>query len=147
MPLDKSQFKNLIERTLKDASTSSESLYSEPAVNLLLGTAAQESKFGTYLRQLGNGPAVGFFQMEKPTFYWLKNAYEKKFNIGSFEELEFNIKQAILLCRLRYYIVPEALPAADDIESLAAYWKKYYNTFNGAGKMEDFIYNYKKYVE
>ncbi len=140
--LDKNQFKDLIERTLKE-----NRLYSESAVNLLLGTAAQESKFGSYLRQLNGGPALGFFQMEKPTFDWLKKVYDKKFYLGDYEDLEWNIKQAILLCRLRYHIVPEALPKADDIEGLAAYWKKYYNTFAGAGKTTEFIDNYKKFVE
>lgn len=40
---------------------------SSSAVNLLLGTAAQESAFGTYLRQIGGGPARGVFQMAPAT--------------------------------------------------------------------------------
>jgi hypothetical protein len=138
---NKNQFKDLIERTLKEFD-----LYSEAAVNMLLGTAAQESKFATYLKQLGNGPALGIFQMERPTFDWLKNVYGNKYPIGNFEELEFNLKQAILLCRLRYKVVPESLPAADDVEGLAAYWKKYYNTPLGKGTTAEFVNNYKNFV-
>jgi len=138
---DKSQFKSLIEEVLKEFS-----LYSEAAVNLLLGTAAQESQFGTYLKQLGNGPALGIFQMERPTFNWLKNVYEKKYPIGNFEELKYNLKQAILLCRLRYKVMPEPLPAHDDLPGMAVYWKKYYNTQLGAGTIEEFKKNYKKFV-
>ena len=143
MGLNKSQFENLIIRVLKEIN-----LFSDSAVNLLLGTAAQESQFGTYLKQLGTGPALGFFQMEKPTFDWLKNAYAKKFALEDkkFEELEYNLKTAIIFCRLRYFAVNETLPNADDITALAAYWKKYYNSVLGAGKTEEFIANYKKYV-
>ena len=34
---------------------------------LLLGTAAQESAMGRYIRQLRGGPALGIFQMEPAT--------------------------------------------------------------------------------
>jgi len=139
--LDKKQFEDLIKRILIEYD-----LYNKSAVNLLLGTAAQESKFGTYIRQI-NGPALGIFQMEKPTFDWLKNIYGSKYPIGEFDELEYNLKQAILLARLRYRIVPKPLPDADDIEGLAKYWKEYYNTPLGKGKIEQFINNYKKYIK
>jgi hypothetical protein len=36
------------------------------AIQLLMGTAAQESHLGTYLKQI-NGPALGVFQMEPNT--------------------------------------------------------------------------------
>jgi len=50
MAFKKSHFQGLIELILKaDLPT----LYSDEAVSLLLGTAAQESLFGTYLVQLG----------------------------------------------------------------------------------------------
>jgi len=39
------------------------------------------------------------------------------------------------------------LPNAEDIEGLAHYWKKYYNTVYGSGKVEEFVNNYKKYVK
>ena len=42
-------------------------LWSQEAEDLLIGTAAQESHLGTYLRQLGDGPALGIFQMEPAT--------------------------------------------------------------------------------
>ena len=41
-------------------------LNSLSAVNLLLGTAAQESRLGEYIEQV-NGPALGIFQMEPKT--------------------------------------------------------------------------------
>ena len=47
MALNKNQFKDLIERCLKKTM-----MHSDAAVALLLGTAAQESAFGTYIRQI-----------------------------------------------------------------------------------------------
>ena len=60
------QFRDLITRVLKEVA-----LYSPAAVNLLLGTAAQESGFGTYLRQV-KGPALSVFQIEEATFLDLR---------------------------------------------------------------------------
>ncbi len=62
MSIDKKQFKTLISTTLQVLD-----LHSKDAVCLLLGTAAQESKFGHYIEQLGSGPAKGFFQIEPAT--------------------------------------------------------------------------------
>jgi hypothetical protein len=62
-----------------------------------------------------------------------------------FEELEYNLKFAILFCRLKYLSVPEKLPKFDDVFALAHYWKKYYNTFLGSGKISEFISNYELY--
>lgn len=42
-------------------------LWSEAAENLLLGTTAQESHMGTYIKQVGKGPALGIYQMEPAT--------------------------------------------------------------------------------
>ncbi|MDD4291989.1 MAG: hypothetical protein PHX51_07140 [Clostridia bacterium] len=144
MSFYKQQLQDLIERTLKERE-----LYSESAVNLLLGTAAQESGFGKFLRQLNHGPALSIFQIERPTFEWLKDTYKKKFDLENveFEEIEWDLKKAILFCRLRYLVVRSPLPDAKNIEALAAYWKKYYNTPLGAGTEKEFINNYKKYVQ
>jgi hypothetical protein len=35
--------------------------------------------------------------------------------------------------------VPEPLPAADDLESLARYYKAHFNTVKGKAKVEDFL--------
>lgn len=42
-------------------------LLSDSAVNLLLGTCAQESLMGKHLHQTGGGPAQGIYQMEPET--------------------------------------------------------------------------------
>lgn len=61
--MNKKQLRDLIKRVLVALD-----LHSESAENLLIGTAAQESALGEYIRQLGNGPALGIFQMEPATF-------------------------------------------------------------------------------
>ena len=43
-------------------------------------------------------------------------------------------------------MMPEKLPNSYDIEGLAKYWKKYYNTEGGKGTVEKFIEKYEKYV-
>lgn len=154
MAFDKKQFRDLIQRTLKDLN-----MYSESAVNLLLGTAAQESKFGTYLRQI-KGPALGVFQMEPNTELDIWNNYlsyraEIAGAIGSMTgklcpssiALEANLAYQIAMARTHYRRVPQALPDADDIEGLARYWKLHYNTHLGAGTEKEFIRNYAKFVK
>ena len=134
-------------------------LYSESATNLLLGTCAQESLFGRYNKQLGGGPALGPFQMEPATMrdLWenflsykesLCRLIEEEYGYieASNELLQYDIDYGIIMCRIHYLRVKERLPDADDIEGLARYWKKYYNTYKGKGKVEEFIRNYNRYV-
>lgn len=151
MSFNKDQFRDLIERALIAYDPK---LCVDAAINLLLGTAAQESHFGKYLRQVGGGPALGVFQMEPATFIWLRDHYVSRppFNMTHLaervaEELVWDLRLATLMARLRYRIVPAALPGANDVFSLAQYWKKYYNTIYGAGTIEEFVMNYQRFVE
>lgn len=133
-------------------------LNSASAVNLLLGTAAQESHLGKYLHQI-NGPALGIYQMEPDThkdihnnFLVYKSDLNKKILNLSFpafsmkKNLIGNLYYATAMARIHYYRVPEKLPKADDIEGLANYWKRYYNTTIGKGTIKEFIKNFEKYV-
>lgn len=154
MAFSKDQFQDLIERTLQDLE-----LYSESAVNLLLGTAAQESNFGTYLRQIGGGPALGVFQMEPDTETDIWNNY-LRYRISrdimvtritgvtgpSVAALEANLIYQIVMARLHYRRIKDPLPPPKDIDGLARYWKQHWNTHLGAGTEEEFIRNYIKYV-
>lgn len=154
--INTNQLKALISRTLRKFD-----LHSGSAVNLLLGTCLQESRGGTYLRQMSNDfdigvHAIGIMQMEKNTFDWMLEKYDYKISMllnssmncegVEFEQLEYNLELSILFARLRYLAVPEALPESEDLRGLANYWKKYYNTIHGAGTVEEFINIYKKYV-
>jgi len=132
-------------------------LYSEAAENLVFGTAAQESRF-KYLKQI-KGPALGFYQCEPDTHVdiWrhylgyrsklaakVRNLAGQRW-LGHFipdEEMIGNLYYSTAICRVHYLRAPLALPEADDIEGLAHYWKKFYNTQLGAGTAEEFIQAY-----
>lgn len=139
-------------------------MWSEVAENLVVGTAIQESH-ATYLKQLGNGPALGLFQMEGVTHDDLWKNYiryrapimNKLYNISianntkdtfinevSAKEMIGNLYYATAMCRIQYLRAPEKLPS-NTIRGLAYYWKKYYNTHLGAGTEEEFIHNYQTY--
>lgn len=150
--MEKKKLKELITSVLKELN-----LYSGDAVNLLMGTAAQESHLGKYRKQLGGGPALGIFQMEPATFNDIVNNYlrykpelasriERVARISRFkaEDIENNDLLAICMARVHYLRVREAIPF--DLEGWARYWKRYFNTPLGKGTEEEFIANYKKFV-
>lgn len=134
-------------------------LWSQEAENLLLGTAAQESHMGQYLRQVGGGPAKGIYQMEPATHddIWENYlAYKPQLAANvhrylagfrpSTDQLVWNLGYATLMCRAHYFRVSDPLPVASDVEGLAAYWKQHYNTFRGAGTEREFIENYRRLI-
>lgn len=130
--------------------------YSPSALNLMLGTAAQESKLGHYLAQL-KGPAIGLYQMEPITYLdiwhrYIQNspAMRAKIRLMLGYEIMPNAQRmasdlilATIMARLKYLDAPEALPAANDIQGLGLYWKKYYNSALGAGTAEQFVSSFK----
>lgn len=152
--MNKDELRKLVTETLEKIK-----LPSLAGVNLVLGTIAQESANGKYTRQLGGGPALGICQMEPATEkdIWINFLVYKDGLAGLIEactgvsgpsthNLEHNKQYQVAMCRVHYYRVKEQLPAADDIEGMAKYWKKYYNTEKGKGTVEEFVENYKKYV-
>jgi hypothetical protein len=143
---DRHQFRDLVVRTLTEMGIPSRS-----ATELLLGTCAQESQMGTYLRQinmpLGAG-GLGCMQMERTTFEWLWQKYYQRFPvlIGiEFEQLEYDLRASIIMARLRYMADPKPLPMATDMVGLAMAWKRVYNTEAGKGTTAEFISNYHEY--
>jgi len=134
------------------------SMYSEAAVQLVIGTAIQESRLH-YLKQIPSGIAKGGCQMEEATHndIWENFiAYKPEIkttllgianqSMDLTDQLKGNLYYAVAMCRVHYYRVSEALPEENDIEGMARYWKKYYNTPLGAGTEEEFIHNYKEYM-
>lgn len=142
--LNKKQFRNLIIRTLQHWPE----LISDNAIELLLGTAAQESAFGTHIRQIGGGPGLGVMQVEPNTFEWLRGKYGSQYGFEDrkAEELEWDLRLSILIARLRYRVVQEPLPNGEDVKAMAAYWNKYYNCNPDYGTDQEFIDNYRKHV-
>ena len=133
--------------------------YSRAAENLLLGTAAQESHMGRYLKQI-RGPALGIYQMEPETYsdiwvsflsYRVELAHVIRrltlsHMIGDRNQLSGNLYLATAMARIHYFRVKEALPKANDVAGLAAYWKSHFNTKLGRGTIQQFLDNYKRYI-
>lgn len=150
------QIKDLITRVI-----SAQELYSEAALNLLLGTCAVESCMGTYLYQVPSRIAKGIFQIEVDTehdiwdnylFHGRANKRKAIYRISGVRScnnngaMEWNIAYGICMARLHYRRVAEPFPDADDIEGLGRYWKKYWNTIKGKGTVERFVEAFGRYV-
>jgi len=138
---------------------------SDDAVQLVVGTGIVESRY-EYIRQLGDGPARSFWQVEPATCvdnlaHYLKHrpglmqqcaaaSYVDVKHWQTFEEstwgeiLERNIAAGIVHCRLKYWRVPKRMP--NTIEGQAKYWKRYYNTEQGKGDPQHFIDACRKYL-
>ena len=150
MSIDYDQLKDLVHRTLHGIVK-----HSPEAVALLMGTCAQESHLGTYLRQL-EGPARGIMQMEPATekdiwenylaYNTVYRSYLKTETgvlLSDPSALESNLSYAIAMARTHYLRAPGAIPTT--IEGQAAYWKEHYNTIYGAGTEEEYMQNYVRY--
>ncbi|KAA0678092.1 hypothetical protein [Roseomonas genomospecies 6] len=137
---------------------------SEAAVELILGTAAQESQFRALDQITGSndrmlGPAYGLFQIEPATWGDLRRnylAHRLELNIRVTQllaphpatdvQLVSNLAFAVAIARLIYYRSPIKLARAGDVEGHAAVWKQVYNTPRGKGRPEEFVANYRRLV-
>lgn len=133
-------------------------LWSSAAENLLVGTALQESGL-RHLRQLGDGPARGLYQIEPATEADLwRNFLPNRPGLAASlegllatvpsrtEQLTTNLAYATAVARLVYLRHPEPLPAAEDVAGMARYWKRHFNTARGKGSAAAFILNYKEFA-
>jgi hypothetical protein len=130
-------------------------LWTPEAEELLLGTALQESRL-KYMKQLGSGPAVGFFQMEPRTHddIW-KNYLRAKPDLAqrvaqlshvvNAQSMSTDLLYAAAMCRVHYLRVPHRLPAEGDIQGQARYWKLFYNTNYGSGTEEEYLEVWESY--
>lgn len=116
------------------------------AEQIVLGTALTESKL-KYIDQLDKaakpGPAYGLWQMEEATYTDLTKRAPGSLRLalsamfswdGSVRELHGNLFLGAAMCRLKYFMCPEAVP--HHAAEMAALWKKRYNTYLGAGTIE-----------
>lgn len=140
-------------------------LLSDSARVLLIGTCDIESKRGTFVKQVGGGPALGIYQMEPAThddiwknFLVYKLDLSKKLDAISYtrsdkgphpeaSEMITNLAYATAMCRVHYARVKEALPAANDAAGMAAYHKKYYNTIKGKTNPNESIMIFKQIIQ
>ena len=140
-------------------------LYSEDAVELLLGTSAQESDLGYFLTQIGNHPLEGLgpYSMELATSdsIWehylafrpelasivrslmTQDAFDSPENLR--RELINNSMYSTAMARIKYWKVPDPMPTT--LWGWAAYWKEHFNTHLGKGTEEEFVVSYRKFVK
>lgn len=129
----------------------------ESARRLMLGTAAHESGGFKWIDQITghpldpDGPAYSYFQIERAThddvwdsFLAFRSELAAKVDrlkvpaLDTVKQMQGNIYYATAVARVIYYRAKPPLPAADDLDYLAEYWKKFYNSEAGAGKPQDF---------
>lgn len=134
-------------------------LWSAEAEQLVMGTAAQESNL-RFVRQFGNGPGRGYFQMEPATH---DDCYANYLNFPAqaalkakvlalrtaggepdADELITNHRYAAAMCRVKYRRAPGAIPT--DGHGIAQYWKQHYNTLLGAGTVAQFVQNWNHFL-
>jgi hypothetical protein len=59
---------------------------------------------------------------------------------------EWDLQASIIMARIKYLSCPgQNIP--DGLTGQAAYWKKYYNTALGAGTIDEYPANYRKYCQ
>ncbi len=133
-------------------------MWSPAAENLMLGTIAAESDMGYFLKQ-STGPALGITQVEPAThsdiMRYLAGRPDilarllKAAEVPRLQEsfLVCNLKYAVAIARIKYWMQPEPLPHHSDLHALATYHKKYYNSAEGAGTVDGFTDKYLRYVE
>jgi len=148
----KKEIKEIINWTLHELN-----MHSDDAVELVFLTGLVESGY-KYISQIGSGIARSFWQVESATakdcidnylvyrdktFDKCASAMQRKKDTileMSQEELQellwHDMSAGIVFCRLKYRRDPNPIPK--DIDGLAEYWKRVYNTELGAGTLEHF---------
>ncbi len=161
MSIHAEHLRGLISDTLAGLSVELErhQILSLEAIELLVLTAAQETNAGTYLKQV-KGPALGIYQMEPRTYIGLvkwfiqKQDGDKLFNayLSSLSShmtwqanMMFNLVHQTVMARLYYWRVSEPLPSHKDVEAMAQYYKKHWNTHLGKATVEQAMSKYKRY--
>ena len=142
----KKQIREIIDWSLKEMG-----LHSEDAVDLVYKTGNAETGY-RHLKQMGGGPAIGFWQVEPATLIDIMNNYvkyrpelEKRLKSLGFSESDMetrvmsNIALQAVFCRLKYKRDKYALPESNDLKGQAEYWKRVYNTHLGKGTIKHFM--------
>ncbi|RDH41412.1 hypothetical protein [Zooshikella ganghwensis] len=119
------------------------------AVDLLLETAAQETKLGNYPDRTPTGAGVGLCQIDPILFKDIQNRarsadrdrLKESFNVDlsklPHRDLAYSPLLSFIFCRLHYKLRPGAIP--ETLEGRANYWKKHYNTVAGKGRPEEYV--------
>lgn len=119
--------------------------WSRSVENIIVATGIVESNLDA-LVQGGGGPAKGVFQIEPRTYAdvisYIKRDPEKikticqACNLVSLPEdvnaVIWNLRFAVLITRMFYYRIVDALPKSENAQEMYQYYKKFYNSAAGA---------------
>ena len=126
--------------------------HTEAAIRLICMIGAHESGGFLYSQQV-NGPALSFFQIEPVTFRGLCS-YARQKQLWIARQLPcdplrlvFDPRFAAAMSRVFFLRFPEPLPAEDDLNGLASYAKRYWNTRVGKACVEDYHQAWMKYFD
>jgi len=151
MSFDPKQFRGYVDSVLHYMDP--EIPYSINARELLVFTAAAESELGRYLWQIPHGPARGVFQMEEETEDDIHRNYlmhrpklselVAALRTGLRDnDMVDSLPYQVAMARIHYRRVPDPLPDYRDPYALGAYWKRYWNTYLGKGRIVDAVGKY-----
>ena len=126
------------------------------AIELLMMTFAAESECGRWLWQHVPGPvripenlAYGIGQMEAMAYQDATRVilrYKPSFIVPPRNRLITDLRLAIWTARCYYLRFIEPIPHYKNVQHLAKYWKKYWNTEHGAGTAEGAEQKYNEYA-
>ena len=150
---------NVIVPVLQMMGSHNPKLADPKAVDLLLGTAAQESDLGFFLIQehASNG-AKGIYQIEDETHDDIVKRYLERPENALLKQLLQsisptspnpnhligNLYYATFLARLKYWMVPEPIP--ETREGQADYYKRFFNTAEGAASVDEYLSSWDKFI-
>jgi hypothetical protein len=129
-------------------------MYSLDAMYLMSATVLTESKL-THLKQIPQGPALGFAQVEWETYLDIKRYLQRRTDIAAKllafcerESLPENpatlISDMALNCciaRLKYWMDVAQIPSYKDALAQYNYYKRVYNTNMGLNTAQEFVRN------
>jgi len=150
--------RNELEKKIKTTLTKLGFNPSKKEIELILGTAAVETDFGSNIKKTGK--AVGIFQIEPDTAKYISEkliekdkTYEQKIEKVLWENVKYNYQLAknlelqILISYMIYQYRGADKFKMTDKHSYSYIWKKLWNTKAGKGTKSAFLNKWKLYCE
>ncbi|TQV85269.1 hypothetical protein FKG94_03175 [Exilibacterium tricleocarpae] len=121
------------------------------ADRLLLETAAQETRLGTYRDLTPYAAGTGLCQVDQIGFddvltrtrdvhrYKTIEYFGIDLSLVHYRELELSPLLSFVVCRLFYLLIPDPIPQS--LAERAGYWKRHYNTVAGKGSVGEYMRN------
>ena len=135
-------------------------MYSIDAMYLMSCTALVESKL-THLKQLPDGPALGFMQVEPDTYFDVIRYLNIRDDIGSkvlgycnytdypltTNVMIHNLAYNAMIARVKYWMQPQPIPSYKDSVNQAEYYELYFNGNPEVNKVDEFVRHSKNVSE